>query len=67
MKKLRILRDPNFQQTETIFTYLFHYKDAKGIMQNECIYTNKEDNELAIAHFEKLFPDIVWREFQKIS
>ena len=42
---------------------LFIFKDSKGIVQDIIVNIPKRDNELAIATFEKAFPNVVWREF----
>lgn len=47
-------------------TYKFFYKDKFGVMQNETIEISENNNELAIAKFEKLFPDVTWRSFIKL-
>ena len=42
---------------------LFIYKDSNGIVGDIIVNISKRDNELAIATFEKAFPNVVWREF----
>jgi len=49
-----------------VFIYKFSYKDKHGIMQIDHVSVSKNDNELAIAAFEKQFPNNVWREFELV-
>ena len=49
------------------YYYTFIYKDEKGELGYTTRKVNKQDNELAIASFEKAFPDLVWREFQEVQ
>ena len=43
--------------------FKFFYKDKFGKMGSESIEILRNDSELAIATFEKNFPDITWRSF----
>jgi len=44
----------------------FIYKDVNGIMNEDVIKINKKNSDLAIATFEKKYPNLVWREFSFI-
>lgn len=46
--------------------YRFTYKNEKGVMDEAIITITKKDDELAIAAFEKKYPDLVWREFSYV-
>ena len=47
--------------------YRFIYKDEKGELGYTFINIPTQDNELAIAKFEKTFPDLVWRRFEEVD
>ncbi len=47
----------------TTIQYKFFYKDKSGKMQNQIVEVSERNNELAIATFEKQYPDITWRSF----
>lgn len=43
--------------------YKFFYKDKFGKMQFQIVEVSEKNNELAIATFEKQYPNITWRSF----
>lgn len=49
------------------YNYNFLYKDSKGKLDSKIITVNKKDSELAIAKFEYIYPDVVWRRFEFIE
>jgi hypothetical protein len=50
-----------------MYKYRFTYKDAKGVMGSEYVFTDEKDSELAIAQFEKKHPHLVWRAFSFVK
>lgn len=46
--------------------YQFHYKDEFGNMGSKTIKIKEKDSELAIATFESIYPNIVWRSFRAL-
>jgi hypothetical protein len=49
------------------YYYRFIYKDSDGKLGYTIVNVPKQDNELAIAKFEKVFPDLVWRRFEEVT
>lgn len=65
MSKAKNNQEPANNDNKVLATVLFRffYKDKFGKMGSELIEILGNDSELAIATFEKNFPDITWRSF----
>lgn len=65
MSEVKSTQKPANNDNEVLATVLFKffYKDKFGKMGSELIEILGNDSELAIATFEKNFPDITWRSF----
>jgi O-glycosyl hydrolase len=52
---------------EKDYYYRFVYKDGNGQLGYTIVKITKQDNDLAIAKFDKDFPDLVWRRFEQVN
>jgi hypothetical protein len=50
-----------------MYKYKFFYKDKLGVLKSHIVEVDKLDCELAIAKFEYIFPDQVWRRFETVK